>query len=580
MNILGISCFYHDSAACLIKDGKVIAAAQEERFTRKKHDENFPKNAVEYCLKEGNITIDEIDYVGFYDKPFVKFERILETTLSAAPKGFPPYLKAVPVWLSKKLWIPNILRKELNYKGPIVYTDHHEAHAAGSFLVSPYDEAIILTLDGVGEWATATAGVGKGNQFKLTKEIRFPHSLGLLYSAFTYFLGFKVNSAEYKVMGLAPYGEPKYYDLICKNLIDIKEDGSFRLNMDYFGYTYSLRMTNDKFSDLLGVPPRKPESKLDQVHKDIARSVQKVTEEIVLRMVRHLHKETGIPNLCLSGGVALNCVANGKILRETPIKNIFIQPAAGDAGSAMGVAAFVYYSYLNNPRNGGLAHSYFGPEFSDAEIESYLKQQNIPYEKLSRDDLLKTTAQVLTEENVIGWFQGRMEFGPRALGNRSIIADPRGKDMQSKVNLKIKFRESFRPFAPAVLEEKAKDYFQLEVESPYMLLVAPVHEEKRSLLPSITHVDGSARVQTVRQNQNPIFYDLIKEFEKLTGVSVLINTSFNVRGEPIVCSPEDAYRCFMRTHMDYLVLGSFFLDKKKQPALKESVDWQKEFELD
>jgi carbamoyltransferase len=578
LNILGISCFYHDSAACLIQDGHVVAAASEERFTRKKHDEGFPHKAVEYCLKAGKIEAKDLDYVGFYDKPVLKFERLISTYLSTFPRGFFSYSKAMPVWLKEKLWIPSMIRKELNYKGKILFTEHHMSHAASAFLVSPFKEAAILTVDGVGEWATASYGVGKDRQIDLFKEIRFPHSLGLLYSAFTYYLGFKVNSAEYKVMGLAPYGEPKYVDQV-KQLIDIKEDGSFVMDMSYFSYHYGLRMVNGRFSRLFGGPPREGESKLEQRHKDIAASVQKVTEEVMLKMAGYLHRETGMDNLCLAGGVALNCVANGRVLREGPFKDIFIQPAAGDAGGALGVAAYIYHSVLDNPRIESMEHAYLGPEYSEAEMQTMLKDYAAPAKRLERDDLVREVAGLIDGQTVIGWFQGRMEFGPRALGGRSILADARNPKNKDVVNLKIKFRESFRPFAPTVLEERISEYFEIDRPSPYMLLVAPVREDKR-VIPSVTHVDHSARIQSINRSQNSLYYDLIKEFDRRTGVPVIINTSFNVRGEPIVCTPEDAYRCFMRTHMDYLVLGPYLLDKKNQPAFSEDKDWREEFQLD
>ena len=578
MNILGISCFYHDSAACLIRDGHVVAAASEERFTRKKHDEGFPHQAIQYCLQAGGIQAKDLDYVGFYDKPILKFERLISTYLSTFPRGLTSYSKAMPVWLKEKLWIPSLIRKELDYKGKILFTEHHMSHAASAFLVSPFKEAAILTVDGVGEWATASYGVGRDRQIDLFKEIRFPHSLGLLYSAFTYYLGFKVNSAEYKVMGLAPYGEPKYVDQV-KQLIDIKEDGSFEMDMSYFSYHYGLRMVNGNFSKLFGGPPREAESKLEQRHKDIAASVQRVTEEVMLKMAGYLHRETGMENLCLAGGVALNCVANGRVLREGPFKDLFIQPAAGDAGGALGVAAYIYHSVLDNPRVETMEHAYLGPEYSEGEIEALLKQHAAPAKRLERDDLVREVAALIDGQTVIGWFQGRMEFGPRALGSRSILADARNPKNKDVVNLKIKFRESFRPFAPTVLEERISEYFEIDRPSPYMLLVAPVREEKR-VIPSVTHVDHSARIQSINRNQNPLYYDLIKEFAKRTGVPVIINTSFNVRGEPIVCTPEDAYRCFMRTHMDYLVLGPYLLDKKVQPAFSEDKDWREEFQLD
>ena len=578
MNILGISAFYHDSAACLIQDGRLVAAASEERFTRKKHDEAFPHEAIKYCLRAGKIETKDIDYVGFYDKPFLKFERLLSTYLSTFPRGLRSFSKAMPVWLKEKLWIPQMIRKELNYEGKILYTEHHLSHAASAFLVSPFKDAAILTVDGVGEWATASYGVGKDREIDLFKEIRFPHSLGLLYSAFTYYLGFKVNSAEYKVMGLAPYGVPRYVDQV-KKLIEIKDDGSFEMDMSYFSYHYGLKMTNGRFADLFGGPPRDPESKLEQKQKDIAASVQKVTEEIMLKMASYLHRETKMENLCMAGGVALNCVANGRILREGPFKDLFIQPAAGDAGGALGVAAYINHSLLGNPRTIRMEDAYLGPEFGEEEILETLRKYGAPYRRLERDELVKQVAALIEGQTVIGWFQGRMEFGPRALGSRSIIADARNPENKDVVNLKIKFRESFRPFAPSVLEEKIGEYFEIDRPSPYMLLVAPVREGKR-VIPSVTHIDHSARIQSINRDQNALYYDLIREFERRTGVPVIINTSFNVRGEPIVCSPDDAYRCFMRTHMDYLAMGPYLLDKKGQPPLKEDKDWRDEFQLD
>ncbi len=578
MNILGISCFYHDSAACLIQDGRLVAAASEERFTRKKHDEGFPHQAIRYCLKAGRISEKDLDYVGFYDKPFLKFERLLSTYLSTFPRGFRSFSKAMPVWLKEKLWIPQMIRKELKYEGKILFTEHHLSHAASAFLVSPFREAAILTVDGVGEWATASYGVGRDREIDLFKEIRFPHSLGLLYSAFTYYLGFKVNSAEYKVMGLAPYGVPRYVDQV-RRLIEVKDDGSFELDMRYFSYHHGLRMVNGRFSALFGGPPRDPESKLEQRHKDIAASVQKVTEEVMLKMASCLHRETRMDNLCLAGGVALNCVANGRILREGPFKDLFIQPAAGDAGGSLGVAAYIYHSLLGNPRMPPMEDAYLGPEYSEDEILETLTRYGAPYRRLERDELVREVAALIEGQTVIGWFQGRMEFGPRALGSRSILADARNPENKDVVNLKIKFRESFRPFAPSVLEERIADYFEIDRPSPYMLLVAPVREGKR-VIPSVTHVDHSARIQSINRRQNPLYYDLIQEFERRTGVPVIINTSFNVRGEPIVCSPDDAYRCFMRTQMDYLVVGPYLLDKRDQPAFNEMKDWREEFQLD
>jgi carbamoyltransferase len=589
----------------LLRDGEIVAAAQEERFTRKKGDASFPENAVAYCLQEGGIGADELSYVGFYDKPLLKFERILETYVGIAPKGFPSFLKAGPLWIKDKLHMEKQIRKGLGYDGKILYAEHHESHAASAFFPSPFDEAAILTMDGVGEWATASMGVGRGNTIELLSEIRWPDSLGLLYSAFTYFTGFKVNSGEYKVMGLAPYGEPKYVDLIYEELMDLQEDGSFSLNQKYFNYLGGLTMTNGAFADLFGGPPRAPESKLTQREMDLARSVQEVCEEIMLRMARTARKETGLDNLCLAGGVALNCVGNGRILREGPFENIWIQPAAGDAGGALGVAQLIWYRHLGNPRagpagNDGMRGSYLGPAFGPEEIEEYLQSVGAVYERLARGELMERAAGVLAEEQIIGWFNGRMEFGPRALGSRSIVGDARSPKMQAQMNLKIKFREGFRPFAPSVLRERVSDYFELDRESPYMLLVAPVREERRipmtddqkllwgidklniprSDIPAVTHIDYSARIQTVSRETNPDYYDLIKMFETKTGCGVIVNTSFNVRGEPIVCTPGDAYRCFMRTHIDYLVLGPFMLDKRRQPEWEEAGDWREEFQLD
>lgn len=605
MNILGISAFYHDSAACLVQDGVIVAAAQEERFTRKKHDFEFPKNAALYCLEAGGIGVDQIDYVVFYDKPVLKFERLLETYLATAPAGFTSYAKAMPLWLKHKLWIPDTIRNELNYEGEILFTEHHQSHAGSAFYPSPYQEAALLTIDGVGEWTTNSLGYGDGNHFSINKDIKFPHSLGLLYSAFTYFTGFKVNSGEYKVMGLAPYGEPKYTQAIYDNLIDLKEDGSFHLNLSYFNYLSGLTMTNDKFDDVFDGPRRKPETPLTQREMDLARSVQEVVEEAMLRQARFIAKETGSKNLCLAGGVALNCVGNGRVLREGPFKNIWIQPAAGDAGGALGAALCVWYGYLNNPRKAdgkvdSQKQSLLGPEYSEDQIVSDLSEFGAVYKRYSSDALPKEVARLLTEDKVIGWFQGRMEFGPRALGNRSIIGDPRSKTMQSKMNLKIKYRESFRPFAPAVLRQDVSEYFDLDSDSPYMLLVAPVLEKRRipmsdeqgklfgiaklniprSDIPAVTHVDYSARVQTVSEGEHPRFYKLLSSFKELTGCSVLVNTSFNVRGEPIVMTPRDAYACFMRTEMDCLVLNDFILLKEEQPKWQEKEDWQNKFELD
>jgi len=580
MNILGLSCFYHDSAAALLQDGVVVAACQEERLSRKKHDSGFPSHAIKYVLRQAGIAPEELDAVGFYDKPLLKFERMLSTYVGTFPRSFASFRKAIPVWLHEKLWVPSIIRKELKpYKGPILFAEHHMSHAASCFLVSPYEEAAILTVDGVGEWATASFGVGRGTDIEMFKEIRFPHSVGLLYSAFTYYLGFKVNSAEYKVMGLAPYGKPIHFDRLMRDMVRLNEDGSFKLNMDYFAYDYGLTMTNRLFDEFFGGPPRKPETRMTEREFDIAASVQKACEEIVLHMVRHIHKETGLSKLCMAGGVALNCVANGRVIRETPMKELFVQPAAGDAGGAVGVAHYLYNTLHKQPRGPAWDHSYLGPEYSDAEIKSYLDEHGFEYETLTEPELISTTARLLTEGNVIGWFQGRIEFGPRALGGRSILADPRDPKMRDTLNMKIKFREGFRPFAPSVLADKSPEWFDIDCDSPYMLLVAQVHENKRQI-PSVTHVDGSARLQSVTREQNPRYYDLIAEFERLTGVPVIINTSFNVRGEPIVCTPHDAYLCFMRSNMDHLVLGPYLLDKKQQPPLREDVDWRTLFELD
>lgn len=585
MKILGISCYYHDSAAALIVDGEIVAAAQEERFTRKKHDHGFPHGAIKYCLEEGGLLSADLDYVVFYDKPFVKFERILRTYFATWPRSLMSFLKAIPLWTQEKLWISNLIGEELpEFQGELLFSNHHLSHAASAFYPSPFEEAAILTIDGVGEWSTTTYGTGKGLDIELKKEIRFPHSLGLLYSAFTYYLGFKVNSAEYKVMGLAPYGEPKYADIIRKNLLDIKPDGSFKMNMKYFAYDYGLRMTNRNFDRLFGQPPRRPESELTQFHKDMAASLQLVTEEIVLAMCRHIKKETGMRYLCLAGGVALNCVANGRILRELDFEDIFIQPAAGDAGGALGAALLANCGTLRKPRPQPITHSYFGPEFREEEIVETFEKYNAVYKKMEMDNLVEEVASRIEKQHVIGWMQGRMEFGPRALGGRSIIADPRNKENWQRVNLKIKFRESFRPFAPTILEEKVSEYFELDRPSPFMLLVAnvrkDVREDERRAIPAVTHVDNSARIQTINREQNKPYYDLIKKFEKRTGCPVIINTSFNVRGEPIVCTPEDAYKCFMRTQMDTLVIGPFILDKDKQPPWHEELDWRVVFTPD
>ena len=579
-HVLGLSCFYHDSAAALLRDGEIVAACQEERLSRKKHDSGFPTRAVKYVLKEAGIGPQELDAVGFYDKPLLKFERMLSTYIATFPRSFNSFRTAIPIWLHEKLWVPALIRRELKpYKGPILFAEHHMSHAASCFLVSPFDESAILTVDGVGEWATASFGVGRGSDITLFKEIRFPHSLGLLYSAFTYYLGFKVNSAEYKVMGLAPYGKPVHYDRIMKEMVHLNEDGSFKLDMKYFSYDYGLRMTNGHFNEFFGGPPRQPETWMTEREFDIAASIQKVCEEVVLRMARYIHQETGLPNLCMAGGVALNCVANGRVIRETPFKNLFVQPAAGDAGGAVGVAHYLYNTLEKQPRGRPWTHAYLGPSYSDAEIASYLDSQGARYRTLDDRELVSTTARLIADENVIGWFQGRMEFGPRALGGRSILADPRDPGMRDTLNMKIKFREGFRPFAPSVMADKASQWFDIDCDSPYMLLVAQVREGRRCI-PSVTHVDNSARLQTVTREESPLYYDLIAEFEKLTDIPIIINTSFNVRGEPIVCTPHDAYLCFMRTNMDHLVLGHHLLDKKEQPPLREDVDWRSLYELD
>jgi len=579
-HVLGVSCFYHDAAAALLRDGEIVAAAQEERFSRKKHDQGFPVRAIRYVLREAGIDPERLDAVGFYDKPLLKFERMLSTYVATFPRSFGSFRKAMPVWLHEKLWVPAIIRKELKpYRGPIYFAEHHMSHAASCFLPSPFEEAAILTIDGVGEWATASYGIGKGTDIKLFKEIRFPHSLGLLYSAFTYYLGFKVNSAEYKVMGLAPYGKPAHFERILRDMIHINEDGSFKLNMKYFAYDHGLTMTNGAFDEFFGGPPRKPETWMNEREFDIAASVQKVCEEIVLRMARHLHKETGLTRLCMAGGVALNCVANGRVIRETPMKELWVQPAAGDAGGAVGVAHYVHNTLGRRPRAKAWTHAFLGPHYTDAEIVQYLQGAGARYQTLSDRDLVVRSARLIAEGHVVGWFQGRMEFGPRALGGRSILADPRDPKMRDTLNMKIKFREGFRPFAPSVLADKASEWFDIACDSPYMLLVAQVREGKR-VIPSVTHVDNSARLQTVTREDAPLYYDLIAEFGRLTGVPVIINTSFNVRGEPIVCTPHDAYLCFMRTNMDHLVLGHHLLDKREQPPLREDVDWRTIYELD
>ena len=658
MNILGISAYYHDSAAALIRDGEIIAAAQEERFSRKKHDARFPKNAIAYCLKEAKIDLRELDRIVFYDKPLVKFERLLETYLAYAPQGFRSFLTAMPIWLKEKLYLKTMLKRELAEMGncktnklpSLLFTEHHQSHAASAFFPSPFQKAAVLCLDGVGEWATTSVWLGDGNQLTPQWEIDFPHSLGLLYSAFTYYTGFKVNSGEYKLMGLAPYGEPKYVDKILNYLIDLKDDGTFRLNMDYFNYTVGLTMTNKKFDELFEGPPRQAEGKLTQREMDIAASIQVVTEEVVLRLCRTVKKELDVDYLCMAGGVALNCVANGRLLREGIFKDIWIQPAAGDAGGALGAALAIWYQYCEQTRTvsanstansreslktelvttnaaveekievltanpavatvaKSVAHltchdkmrgSYLGPRFTDAEILEYLDAVKASYHRLDDAELMPQLAEILEQGNVVGWFQGRMEFGPRALGGRSIVGDPRSAKMQSVMNLKIKYRESFRPFAPSILAERVADYFEIDHSSPYMLLVAPVKSslripmtpeqeqlfgiEKlnipRSEIPAVTHVDYSARIQTVHKETNPRYYDLISHFEERSGCSIVVNTSFNVRGEPIVCTPEDAYRCFMRTEMDYLVLENYLLPKSEQIPWKQDDAWKNEFELD
>jgi carbamoyltransferase len=610
--ILGISAYYHDSAAALVVDGNIIAAAQEERFTRKKHDANFPAEAIRYCLQEAGLQLGDVTHVVFYDKPLIKFERLMETYLAYAPAGFRSFVKAIPVWLKEKLYLKKTLRRELAALGnmkeielpPLMFTEHHQSHAASAFFPSPFEKAAVMCLDGVGEWATSSVWLGNGNTLTPQWDINFPHSLGLLYSAFTYYTGFKVNSGEYKLMGLAPYGTPKYVDLILDNLIDVKNDGSFRLNMSYFNYAAGLTMTNDKFHRLFNGPPRARESEVSQKEMDIAHSIQVVTEEIVLKLARTVQKELGVDKLCLAGGVALNCVSNGRLLREGPFSEIWVQPAAGDAGGALGAALAIWYQYLDNPRTAlpddAMQGSYLGPRYSDAEIKAYLDSVNAKYQRLDDSELLPKLAQIMADENVIGWFQGRMEFGPRALGGRSIIGDPRSPKMQSVMNLKIKYRESFRPFAPAVKADKVSEWFEHKTTSPYMLMVAPVAESKRipmtleqerlfgieklnvprSQIPAVTHVDYSARIQTVHPETNPRFYTLLDEFEKLTSCPVSINTSFNVRGEPIVNTPEDAYRCFMRCEMDYLVLENYLLAKPDQPVWERNDNWKDEFELD
>jgi carbamoyltransferase len=638
-SILGISAFYHDSAACLVVDGEIVAAAQEERFTRKKHDHGFPIHAVRYCLREVGLTPSELDFVGFYDKPIVKFERLLETYTDYAPRGFRSFRLAMPLWMKEKLWLPELIRTELaraageddereakragkKFRWKLLFGDHHESHAASAFYPSPFEEAAILTMDGVGEWATSSLGVGKGNEITLSKELRFPDSLGLLYSAFTYYTGFKVNSGEYKVMGLAPYGEPKYVSLIKEKLVDVREDGSLRLNQEYFGYCDTLRMTNGLFDRLFGGPPREPETKLTQKDLDLARSIQEVTEESMLKMGAFVHRETGLRRLCMAGGVALNCVGNGRLLREGPFEEIWIQPAAGDAGGALGIALAIWHRYLGNARRSpealgtwepvakaagpvaryadGMKGAHLGPKHEAGEIRAFLEAVGAPYRQVPRAELADAVAALLVEEKVVGLHQGRMEFGPRALGSRSILGDPRSPRMQAVMNLKIKFREGFRPFAPSVQREHVAEWFELDRDSPYMLLVADVARRRRremtpeeqalwgidklnvvrSEIPAVTHVDYSARIQTVRRDANPLYWDVLEAFRRKTGCSVVVNTSFNVRGEPIVCTPQDSYRCFRRTEMDALVLEDFILLREQQPPFDEKGDWRKEFALD
>ena len=647
--ILGLSAYYHDSAAALVVDGEIVAAAQEERFTRKKHDSRFPSHAIAYCLEAGGLRASDLTLVGFYEKPLVKFDRLLETYLAVAPRGWRSFLTAMPVWLHEKLWLADVIARELGFTGEVKFGDHHESHAASAFYPSPFEEAAVLTMDAVGEWSTSSIGAGKGRELTLLKEMRFPHSLGMLYSAFTYFTGFRVNSGEYKVMGLAPYGEPKYVSLIRDHLVDIHEDGGLTLNLDYFTYCHGLTMTGRALERLLGGPARKPESPVTQREMDLARSIQEITEEVMLRMARHAHALTGLPNLCLAGGVALNCVGNGRILREGPFEELWVQPAAGDAGGALGIALALWHRYLGQPRisaqragrwqgsrravsvstsvpvgaggappvesNGPpvsrsadepprcrdeMKGSFLGPAFSEEQIGAWLAEQGYPARRFERGALPAHVARLAAEEQVIGLFQGRMEFGPRALGGRSIIGDARSPRMQSVMNLKIKFRESFRPFAPAVLRERVQEWFDLDGDSPYMLLVAPVARSQwvappaqarrlwgieqlnvpRSTIPAVTHVDYSARVQTLRRETHGLFYDIVQAFEALTGCPVMVNTSLNVRGEPIVCTPEDAYRCFMRTEMDALVLETFVLEKAAQPALPDDGSWRREFQLD
>ena len=604
MYILGISCFYHDSAACLVRNGKIIAAAQEERFSRKKHDPRFPINAIKSCLKEVHISIENVDYFVYYDKPLLTFERLLLSYLTVAPKGLRSWLQAMPLWLGQKLHVPKVIKKETGFEGEVLFTEHHEAHAASAFYPSPFNEAAILTIDGVGEWATASYGFGSGKDIRILKELHFPDSLGLLYSAFTYFTGFRVNSGEYKLMGLAPYGTPRYKDLILSELVDLKEDGSIRLNLSYFDFLGGLKMTNRRFARLFNGPPRQPETEITQREMDIAASIQNVTEEAVLRMANHVYRETQQKNLCLAGGVTLNCVANGRLLREGPFEDIWIQPAAGDAGGALGAALCVWHRYLGNARTNNSGQdcqqgSYLGPYFSKETVEHFLANKKLVYHEMKPAERASTIAKLIAEGKIVGYMAGRMEFGPRALGARSILGDARQQDTQTVMNLKIKYRESFRPFAPSVLEEKAADYFDTDRPSPYMLLVANVRKErrlpqpsrdgmsimdrlkvKRSDIPAVTHLNYSARLQTVNKTDKPDYHEIISEFERLTGCAVIVNTSFNVRGEPIICTPEDAYRCFMRTEIDVLVIEDLILFKEEQPAWQERADWRDELELD
>ena len=639
VSILGVSAFYHDSAACLVVDGDIVAAAQEERFSRIKHDHRFPSQASHYCLSEANLKVSDLDFVAFYDKPLLKFDRLLETYLDYSPSGFSSFLKSMPLWLREKLWMPDLIKSELakvdgaeddreakkwakKFGWKLLFGDHHESHAASAFYPSPFEQAAILTVDGVGEWATSSIGIGKGNEITLLKELRYPDSLGLLYSAFTYYTGFKVNSGEYKVMGLAPYGAPSFVTAIKDKLLEIQDDGSIRMNHEYFSYSQGLRMTNAGFDEIFGGPPRKPESKIGQREMDLARSIQVITEEVMLKMARYAHEVTGEKRLCMAGGVALNCVANGRILRELPFDDIWIQPAAGDAGGALGIALAIWHRYLGRERSSpermglwqscrkghagsnGFADlmkgSYLGPRNTDEEISQFLNTRNLPHKKYSRDELPERVAELLASGKVVGLHQGRMEFGPRALGARSILGDARSPQMQSLMNLKIKYRESFRPFAPSVLREHMSEWFDLETDSPYMLFVADVAKSKRlpmsdedkalwgieklnvprSSIPAVTHVDYSARIQSVCRETNPLYWDIIDAFRRQTGCPVVVNTSFNVRGEPIVCTPEDSYRCFMRTEMDYLVLETWVLSKENQPAFKEEADWQSRFTLD